>query len=56
MHGLISWRVRDKLFVWEWPLRQSDLRALGDRASSGEILDARVEAWLVRAPKRLAAD
>ena len=101
MHGLMSWRVRDKLFVWERPLRQSDLRALGDGAPSGEILGARVEhedaklaliesdpkvyftiphfdgysailvllerigleeleeliveAWLVRAPKRLAA-
>lgn len=104
MHGLMSWRVRDKLFVWERPLRQSDLRALaalGVEAPAGEILGARVEhegaklaliesdpevyftiphfngyaailarlerigaeeleeliveAWLVRAPKRLAA-
>jgi hypothetical protein len=97
----MSWRVRDKLFVWERPLRRSDLSALGDRAPSGQILGARVEhegaklaliesdpevyftiphfdgysailvllerigveeleeltveAWLVRAPKRLAA-
>lgn len=43
MHGLASWRVRDKLFVWERPLRKSDLRALGDRAPSGAILGARVE-------------
>lgn len=102
MHGLMSWRVRDKLFVWERPLRESDLRALGPDAPSGEILGARiehegaklalieyapeiyftiphfdgyaailallerigpeeleeliVEAWLLRAPKRLAAD
>ena len=104
MHGLMSWRVRDKLFVWERPLRQSDLKALAAlrvEAPTGEILGARVEhegaklaliesdpeiyftiphfdgyaavlarldrispqeleeltvdAWLVRAPKRLAA-
>jgi hypothetical protein len=101
MHGQMAWRVRDKMFVWERPLRQSDLRSLGDDAPTGEILGARVEhegaklaliesdpelyftiphfdgyaailvlleridldeleelvieAWLVRAPKRLAA-
>lgn len=43
MHGLMSWRVRDKLFVWERPLRQSDLRALGEDAPTGQILGARVE-------------
>jgi hypothetical protein len=43
MHGLMSWRVRDKLFVWERPLRKSDLKALGDAAPTGEILGARVE-------------
>ena len=42
-HGTASWRVRDKAFVWERPLRQSDLRALGDAAPSGPILGARVE-------------
>ena len=41
--GLASWRVRDKLFVWERPLRDSDLRALGDAAPDGAILGARVE-------------
>jgi hypothetical protein len=41
--GLASWRVRDKLFVWERPLRPSDLRALGDDAPTGDILGARVE-------------
>lgn len=100
--GLASWRVRDKGFVWERPLRSSDLRALGDAAPEGPILGARVdhlgakealladapdvyfttphfegfpavlvrleriggqdleelivEAWLCRAPKRLASD
>ncbi len=43
MHGLMSWRVKDKLFVWERPLRTSDLKALGDAAPAGEILGARVE-------------
>ena len=42
-HGTASWRVHDKGFVWERPLRQSDLRALGDAAPTGPILGARVE-------------
>lgn len=41
--GLASWRVRDKGFVWERPLRSGDLRALGDAAPAGPILGARVE-------------
>jgi hypothetical protein len=40
---LASWRVRDKQFVWERPLRPADLRALRDDAPSGPILGARVE-------------
>lgn len=43
MHGQMSWRVRDKLFVWERPLRPSDLDQLGADAPTGEILGARVE-------------
>ena len=38
-----QWRVKDKLFVWERPLRRSDLDALGDGAPRGPILGARVE-------------
>src|SRR4051794_2250107 len=38
-----QWRVKDKLFVWERPLRESDLRTLGDAAPDGPILGARVE-------------
>ena len=38
-----QWRVRDKGFVWERPLRRSDLEALGDAAPDGAILGARVE-------------
>jgi hypothetical protein len=40
---LSQWRVKDKLFVWERPLRRSDLVALGDDAPDGPILGARVE-------------
>jgi hypothetical protein len=42
-HGHASWRVREKGFVWERPLRPADLRALGDDAPTGPILGARVE-------------
>lgn len=38
-----QWRVKDKLFVWERPLRRTDLAALGDDAPDGPILGARVE-------------
>jgi hypothetical protein len=38
-----QWVVKDKLFVWERPLRQSDLKALGAGAPDGPILGARVE-------------
>jgi hypothetical protein len=40
---LRHWRVRDKGFVWERPLRRSDLEALGPSAPTGPILGARVE-------------
>lgn len=40
---LRQWRVKDKGFVWERPLRRADLEALGDRAPDGPILGARVE-------------
>ncbi len=38
-----QWRVKDKLFVWERPLRASDRKALGETAPNGPILGARVE-------------
>src|SRR4051794_37035059 len=41
--GTSQWRVNDKLFVWERPLRRSDREALGDAAPDGPILGARVE-------------
>jgi hypothetical protein len=41
--GNMSWRVRNKPFVWERPLRESDLSALGADAPEGAILGVRVE-------------
>jgi hypothetical protein len=41
--GLRQWQVKDKLVVWERPLRRADLEALGDDAPDGPILGARVE-------------
>jgi hypothetical protein len=49
-----QWRVKDKLFVWERPLRPSDLEALGAGAPDGPILGARVEH--VGAKEALIAD
>ena len=40
---LRQWCVKDKLFVWERPLRRKDLEALGNEAPDGPILGARVE-------------
>jgi hypothetical protein len=101
-HDAPGWRVKDKAFAWERPLRRGDLAALGDAAPTGPILAVRVpdvgvkdalvaddpavyftiphfngypailvrldeiavpeleellvEAWLCRAPKRLASE
>lgn len=40
--GSPQWRVKDRLFVWERPLRRRDLEALGDAAPSDVPLAARV--------------
>lgn len=40
---LRQWRVHDKLFVWERPLRRADREALGNDVPDGPILGARVE-------------
>jgi hypothetical protein len=53
--GLRQWTVKDKLFVWERPLRRSDLEALGPAAPDGPILGARVE-HLVAKDALLATD
>ncbi|MFD1152477.1 MmcQ/YjbR family DNA-binding protein [Saccharothrix hoggarensis] len=40
--GLISWRVKDKAFAWDRPLRKADLAALGAAAPDGPVLAASV--------------
>ena len=40
--GLRSWRVKDKAFAWERPLRNKDLAELGDAAPAGPVLAASV--------------
>ena len=43
-YGNTAWKVKGKAFVWERPLGQSDLKALGDEAPpDGPILGAYVE-------------
>ncbi|MCP3803183.1 MmcQ/YjbR family DNA-binding protein [Allokutzneria sp. A3M-2-11 16] len=37
-----AWRVKDKAFAWERPLRRADLEALGDSAPTGPVLGVRV--------------
>jgi hypothetical protein len=41
--GLKQWRVREKLFLWERPLRKKDLEELGADAPHGPILGARTD-------------
>ena len=53
MRGQRAWKVKDKLFVWERPLRKSDLAALGDAAPDGPILGARVEHYEIAAYEAL---
>jgi hypothetical protein len=38
-----QWRVRDKLYAWDRPLRRGDLDALGDAAPDGDVLAVRVQ-------------
>lgn len=40
-HVRRAWIVNKKFFVWERPLRKSDLDALGDAAPTGAILGVR---------------
>jgi hypothetical protein len=39
--GDLDWRVSDKSFVWERPLRTGDIAALGDRVPEGQVFAAR---------------
>jgi hypothetical protein len=41
-YGHRAWTVKGKVFLWERPLRKSDLLALGSAAPTGPILGARV--------------
>ena len=43
LRDLRQWKVKDRLFVWERPLRPADREALGDGAPDGPILGAKVE-------------
>jgi hypothetical protein len=40
-HGNAAWTVNKKGFVWERPLRKSDIAALGEAAPKGAILGLR---------------
>ncbi|GAA1352760.1 MmcQ/YjbR family DNA-binding protein [Catellatospora bangladeshensis] len=40
--GVPAWRVKDKLFTWERPLRRTDTAALGRAAPDGPVLAASV--------------
>ena len=40
--GSPAWKVRDRTFVWERPLRRADLEHLGDAAPDGPLLGAAV--------------
>jgi hypothetical protein len=51
--GLRQWRVKDKGFVWQRPLRRGDLEALGDMARTGRSW---AHAWNIRAKEALLVD
>ena len=40
--GHRQWKVRDKSFVWERPLRRKDVAELGDAAPAGPVVAAHV--------------
>jgi hypothetical protein len=40
--GTLQWRVGDRLFAWERPLRRADRAVLGAAAPSGDVLGVRV--------------
>jgi len=41
-YGNRAWKVKEKGFVWERPLRRADLAALGDAAPAGPALGVHV--------------
>ncbi|MGI9149367.1 MAG: MmcQ/YjbR family DNA-binding protein [Chloroflexota bacterium] len=42
-HGFTAWKFKNKGFVWERPLRQAELAALGSSVPDGPILGVHVE-------------
>jgi hypothetical protein len=46
--GRAFWQVKGKSFAWERPLRETELKALGDTAPDGPILGAWVEHQLAK--------
>jgi hypothetical protein len=43
-----QWWVRDRMFIWERPLRRREVEELGDEAPDGPVLGARVEHELAK--------
>jgi hypothetical protein len=41
--GRRQWRVGDRLFIWERPLRLGEIDAVGEEIADGPIMGARVE-------------
>jgi len=41
--GMRQWQVKGKAFVWDRPMRRTDLEVLGENAPEGPILAAWVE-------------
>ena len=41
--GVLQWRVKEKVFTWERPLRKADYQVLGDAAPEGDILAVGVD-------------
>jgi hypothetical protein len=46
--GTRQWRVKEKLFVWERPLRPKEVEELAEAAPSGPVLGARVEHMIAK--------
>jgi hypothetical protein len=46
--GTRQWRVKEKLFVWERPLRPKEAEELAEAAPSGPVLGARVEHMIAK--------
>jgi hypothetical protein len=46
--GMRQWRIRQKLFVWERPLREKEILELSGGAPDGPVLGARVEHLIAR--------